>query len=323
MEKTHSILYFLILLTITFLASCNGTDSNGKPMGSIQKEEISLTGTDSPSQPDNPTTNTTLAPTIANRTIPAEPLQSITPSITAAPTQTVDLNTVTPSLVSIQPGKVNIPVLLYHHIADELTGRYYVPVDDFREQMNTLHKMGYKTITISKMADIIRHGGQIPEKPIVITFDDGALDVYENAFPIMQDYGFVGCFYIVANRLNADGFVGFDELTEMVDKGWEIGSHSFSHIDLTLNHAAARHEIFDSRMKIGEHLGIEIESLAYPFGMIDPYIVEKTFDYGYSNAVGLGKSWTHNAASIYYIKRIEIRNSYTIGFFKSILPDTN
>ena len=312
------ILGFIILI---LFSGCTNRVGEGDLDLLIQTMEIQLTE-NSAAEPDHTQTPlTTNSAPATEELFPTETPERVTPSLTPEPTQTAVLATDIPTVYSVvQPGTVDIPVLLYHHISDDLTGRYYVPIQDFYDQMVFLKESGYKTITISEMVDVIRFGGEIPAKSIVITFDDGAIDVYENAFPIMQELGFIGTFYIVANRFNADGFAGVDELSELIEAGWEIGSHSYSHKNLTLDHTVARHEILDSRVRIGEQLGIEVQSFAYPFGMIDPYIVEKTFDYGYTNAVGLGTSWKHGASSVFYINRIEVRDTYSIEYLESILP---
>ncbi len=189
--------------------------------------------------------------------------------------------------------------------------------------MEMLYERGYKTITVSQLLDVLIYGGELPPKSIVITFDDGHMSVYEDAYPIMEKYGFVGVFYIVANRLESDGFVGVKELKYLSNHGWEIGSHSFSHPDLTSSHKQAKHELLDSRLFLEEKLGIKIQTFAYPYGTIDPFIATKTQNYGYRGAVGLGTSIKHTYGTMYYLSRIEIHGTDNLKMFSSYLPWEN
>lgn len=129
---------------------------------------------------------------------------------------------------------MTVPNLLYHSIPshDSADSRYVVSVDEFKNQMKQLEYWGYSTITIKQLVDYIKKGSTLPPRPIVNSFDDGYLDKYKNSFPTMVNYGFAGTVYIVANRLIADGFLQAEELQELLDHGWEVGSHGMTHTDL-------------------------------------------------------------------------------------------
>ena len=198
--------------------------------------------------------------------------------------------------------------------------RYQVSIPDFQAQMQALDEMGYTVITISTLVDVLLDGGELPEKPVVITFDDGHQSVYENALPIMSEYGFPGVFYIVANRINGSpDFVTIPQIKEMIDAGWEIGSHSYSHADLTLNHAIADKEIGQSKNDLESALSTSVETFAYPYGTIDSFTAQKVSDYGYRAGMGLGTSKIHTWNTLFYLNRIEIYGYYTLDTFTEIL----
>lgn len=244
---------------------------------------------------------------------------------TATPTVPTPTGTSTPTptqkFVYHEPGEVIAPILLYHHVEGETTlSRYQVSIPDFRAQMAMLDELDFTPIPVSMLVEVLLSGGELPEKPVVITFDDGHMSVYENAFPIMQEYGFPGVFYIVANRINGSpDFVTIPMLKEMVAAGWEIGSHSFSHADLTLNHASASKEIGQSKTDLAQALGIPVETFAYPYGTIDPFIAQKVSDYGYRAGMGLGTSKKHTRNTLFYLSRIEIYGYYTLENFREIM----
>jgi peptidoglycan/xylan/chitin deacetylase (PgdA/CDA1 family) len=110
----------------------------------------------------------------------------------------------------------------------------------------------------------------------------------------------------------------------MVAAGWDVGSHSRSHIDLPSDHESAHDEIRQSKLDLEEDLGIDnIRTFAYPYGKIDEYIAKKVSSYGYEAAVGLGKGWKHDWNDIYYLERIEIYGNYTLDDIAKRLPWPN
>ena len=215
-----------------------------------------------------------------------------------------------------------VPILLYHSIPNNSapSERYSVSVARFDKQMKLLKDYGYSTITIQQLVNHIKSGHVLPARPIVISFDDGYENIFDNAFPIMERYGFTGTVYIVANRLRSDGFLDQGQLKEMVTSGWEVGSHGMTHTELTQNHDLVRTEILQSRLDLNDALGIKVFSFAYPFGSSDWYISSKVFDYGYASAVGVGNLSQHSFGTIYNMSRREIEGDFTLEEFEALLP---
>jgi peptidoglycan/xylan/chitin deacetylase (PgdA/CDA1 family) len=186
--------------------------------------------------------------------------------------------------------------------------------------MKRLHELGYRTITVKRLTDILTRGGYLPQRPIIISFDDGNQSVFEKAFPVMEKYGFSGTVYIVSNRLKSKDFMHKRELSELSDAGWEIGSHSMTHTNLVQNHALVRREILQSRLELEETLDIDVDSFAYPFGLTDAYIMKKVYDYGYQAGVGVGTSVKHSQGTMYYLSRREVYGDYSMNEFSNLLP---
>jgi peptidoglycan/xylan/chitin deacetylase (PgdA/CDA1 family) len=287
-----------------------------------------MTGCSPAFQNTNPSDTSTSTATatqfeVLDDKIEATPSPQHMPSATAmvpTPPETPS-HTPTPEWIFHEPGEVIAPILLYHHVDGESTlSRYNVAIPDFKAQMQHLDELGFTPIPLSTFLDVLLNGGRLPEKPVVITFDDGHLSVYENAFPIMQELGFPGVFYIVANRINGSpDFVTIEQIKEMVEAGWEIGSHSYSHPDLTQNHAIADREIRQSKIDLENALSTPIETFAYPFGAIDPFSAQKVSDSTYRAGMGLGTSKIHTWNTLFYLNRIEIYGFYTIENFQELL----
>ncbi len=307
--KTSSLktwLPFLILASLIFTGCAVEQAEIQELIAPVVETEIALLATATPTETPVPPTAT---PT-------ATALPSETPSATATQPPTA---TLTPTWAYNEAGEVTAPILLYHHVSGEVAEtRYHVSVPDFKAQMAVIKDLGYTPIPISVFLEALINGAELPEKPIVITFDDGHLSVYQNAFPVMQEYGFPGVFYILPTRLNAENFVTPEILAEMQAAGWEIGSHGKSHVDLTINHDIAEDEIRGSKIELQKELDLaDIQTFAYPFGMIDKYSADKAYAAGYDAAMGLGKRITHTWGNLYYLERIEVYGDYTLEEFQA------
>jgi len=296
--------FLLLLLLGGLLISCSMNGGTSLAADSESSKMANIT----PTQPTATQTSTATVTATASPTIP--PTETSTP--TPVPTATWAV---------VGPGEVVAPILLYHHIDPEQTNpRYNVLPEVFAAQMQALDDWGYTTITAKQLIKAITKGEALPPRPIVITFDDGHYSVYEYAFPIMQEHGFFGVTYIVANRLKSYGFTGAPQLEEMISAGWEVGSHSYSHSDLTLDHSIAFNEIFVSRDTLSQTLSKPVKTFAYPYGKIDSYVISRTMKWGYLGAMGLGIGYTHNLNSIFYLQRIEVEGTYDMEKFASLLP---
>ena len=105
-------------------------------------------------------------------------------------------------------------VLEYHHIADRvddpegaLVERYYVPTEDFAAQLDYLKAEGYETITMLEFSKAAKGKGTLPEKPVIVTFDDGYEDNYTQALPLLEERGMKGEVYVVTNFIGKEGYL--------------------------------------------------------------------------------------------------------------------
>lgn len=142
--------------------------------------------------------------------------------------------------VSVSEG-VELPVLMYHHLlkAEHRTGTYVITPARFEADLQYLQKKGYTTVTLTQLLDFINHGTPLPEKPILLTFDDGYESVYAYAYPLLQKYGMhavVSIIGIYTDAFSEEGVerhlnyshLSWDQLAEMVESGhFEVGNHSY------------------------------------------------------------------------------------------------
>jgi len=264
-------------------------------------------------------------PIATDTATPLPPTETATVTQTPTITPTFTPSSVpTPTWVTQGPDSVQVPILLYHHIAvSPVNSRYYVTPEKFEEQIKLLHDWEYTTITIEMLVKAITEGVSLPPRPIIITFDDGNIDNYTTAFPIMQKYGFTGVLYIVSNRLQAEGYMNVEQIREMAAAGWEVGNHSVSHPDLNggLPPEVLRHEIVQSRQDLEAALGLPVLTFAYPFGEVGSAAVDYVKFAGYIAGVGAtGFTADQGLSNLFILQRIEIKGNEDAKTFIRFLP---
>ena len=132
----------------------------------------------------------------------------------------------------------DVPVLMWHNLAEESSGDMTISVDTFRAQIEALHEAGFRTVSFQQLYDYVHFGTELPEKPIVLTFDDGYFSNYEYAFPILQEYDMQATIFAIGVSVGKDTYkdtdhamtphFGADEAREMVDSGLiSVQSHTF------------------------------------------------------------------------------------------------
>ena len=181
------------------------------------------------------------------------------------------------------------PILEYHMVkenpsADERP--YVVPPADFAAQLDYLTAEGYTTITPQDYARARKGKQQLPEKPVILSFDDGYEDNYRVILPMLEERGMKAVFYMVTNEIGEPGYLTWDNLFDMERRGMEIGSHTANHIPLTtLSPDEQRDELRLSKLML-EWKGMKtIYSFSYPNGAYDDAVVAMLAEEEYLTAV--------------------------------------
>lgn len=264
------------------------------------------------------------APTVTETATPPSSTETATVTLTPSITPTLPPTlTPTPTWVAQGPDNVKVPILMYHHIAvSPNDSRYYVSPDKFEDEIRLLHDWEYTSITAEMLVRAITEGASLPPHPIIITFDDANEDNYTNAFPIMKKYGFTGILYLPYDYVGTDGYLTVDQIKEMAAAGWEVGSHSLSHPNLTvLESQRLRAEIVDSRKKLQVLLGLPILTFAYPFGDVGSAEVDYVKFAGYIAGMGAtGFTADQGTSNLFNLQRCEIKGSEDAKTFIRFLP---
>jgi peptidoglycan/xylan/chitin deacetylase (PgdA/CDA1 family) len=302
----------LLAMTCFLILGCGGLTFIA---GTSPTPIVETTGTTSPTpSPFQPVTVTfTLAPT-DTPTVP--PSETPLPTFTFTPTLTPE-----PPWYMQGPNEVVVPILLYHHIGiSQSASLYYVSPYAFEQQMVLLDQWGYQTISVELLVKALKHGAELPPKPIILTFDDGSETTYTSALPIMQKYNFTGTTYIVTNYIGVKNYMRVDQIRELYAAGWEIGSHGLSHTNLTHNPARQMDEIVESRRRLESLLGLPVMSFAYPFGAYDKDSVSYAHFAGYIAAMGLGDESLQANKNLFYLYRQAVKGMDDLMTFAQLLP---
>jgi len=184
------------------------------------------------------------------------------------------------SLIAEPPG---IPVLNYHQINDVDNNSLTVSTAEFTEQMDYLQSNGYTTITSKDLADALEGKGTLPDKPVMITFDDGYLDNYTNALPILHERNMKAIIFIITDYVGLfPNYVTWDQMRDMQKKGIEFGSHTLSHVELTkVPPKDAEKQLKDSSLALAYHTGKAPIALAYPCGRFNDEVLTLVKNAGY------------------------------------------
>jgi peptidoglycan/xylan/chitin deacetylase (PgdA/CDA1 family) len=195
-----------------------------------------------------------------------------------------------------RPDAAGLRILFYHRISDD-RDELAVRPSSFRRQMDFLASQSYRVVDVPEAADLLDRGAW-PSKTIGLSFDDGYLDVAEQALPLLQERGFRATVFV--SPAVVDGWasfswyqsqpplLGWDEIVEL-DRDGTLGfeAHTLTHPNLlTLRDSAAREEILGSRLALEARLGRPVQAFSYPAGLFGPrergFVAEAGFRVGVS-----------------------------------------
>lgn len=221
-----------------------------------------------------------------------------------------------------------IPVLTYHRIADE---ECCVSIDSFRRQLDYLKKNNYIPINVRTYLDCIYKKIAVPRRAVLLTFDDGFEDNLTNAAPILKEYGFPAVVFVISDWIGKmndwEDFPGkvpaktmsVDQLKAWIDCGLEIGSHTSNHKKLNkLDKQEQWLEISESKKKLETLLGVQIDTIAYPYGDFDTTTAELAELAGYLAGFAIYKHTKPWKLEKWALPRFIIFEKWGIGDLKKL-----
>jgi peptidoglycan/xylan/chitin deacetylase (PgdA/CDA1 family) len=209
-----------------------------------------------------------------------------------------------------------LPILTFHALDDQPSVTSFSP-RLFRRGMARLHENGYRTLSLLEAVDCLRQGRLFPDRAFVVTFDDGYRSVYDEALPVLRDYGMCATVFLTVGEtgaaessgrlpsLSGRSMLSWREIREMSKIGIQFGAHTLTHPDLTrLPVDRVEAEICRSKALIEEALGDPVRCFAYPYGRYDQRsrdIVQQHFVCACSDKLGL----TTRDSDLYALERVD------------------
>jgi peptidoglycan/xylan/chitin deacetylase (PgdA/CDA1 family) len=176
---------------------------------------------------------------------------------------------------------------MYHVIANPPSTaqlpELFVDPDTFEAQMKWLSRQGYSAVSMNQVYRAWFQDGKLPEKPVALSFDDGYRGDYVYARPVLRRLRWPGNLNLLIGNLG-------DELTDrmvnqMIDAGWELDSHTITHLDLTsLDGARLRREVAGSRTILQQRFHQPVNFFCYPAGKFDDATIAQVRQAGYLGA---------------------------------------
>lgn len=192
----------------------------------------------------------------------------------------------------------NTQILAYHGVNPVVPDGITITCEQFRWQISCLAKRGLTGVTIREFCTEARSRGRWPKRSVALTFDDGYVDCWSFAAPILQQFGFTATVFVITDLLEAPDqtiakhchpakkFLDWDQTLQLRELGWEIASHTCDHTRLpTLSRTEQRDQIFRSKQVIESRMGGPVVSFCYPAGKFDAATLELVSAAGYSQAV--------------------------------------
>jgi peptidoglycan/xylan/chitin deacetylase (PgdA/CDA1 family) len=349
LRRTRVALFILLAAVSCLLVACL---NQSVAETAVVVAETAVSPTSQPTQPTqsaqsvpptaiaSPATPTVATPTLAAPTMTATAVAPTpTATTTITPTALPTLAASFPSLPEALPTPngiysrtLRVPILMYHYLsvpppdADIYRTDLSVTPDNFRQQMAYLAENGYTPIDFYDLSLAITNQLTLPEKPVILTFDDGYLDNYQNAFPILQEFGFIATFFVVTDFVDqgAQAYATWPMLREMAAAGMRIESHSRNHPDLSgRGRDFLIWQMLGSQETIAAHIGYLPKYFCYPSGRYDETATAVLEELGFWGAVTTQSGKWHGFTDRYEWRRLRMHYTTTLPEFAALVDPGN
>jgi peptidoglycan/xylan/chitin deacetylase (PgdA/CDA1 family) len=207
---------------------------------------------------------------------------------------------------------LHVPVLTYHLVAtpreagSALPG-LVVPPALFDAQLTRLQAAGWHTITLAALASDLAAGRRPAPRTFVITIDDGRVDGYSEALPILRRHAMVATYFVIAGRIGRPGYLDAGEVRALAAVGMEIGDHSMDHVNLVrATPAELQIEVAGAAEILARITGTAPVSFAYPFGDFDAAVARAVASAGLWMAVTTRAGTLETADVRYEVPRLHV-----------------
>ncbi len=218
-----------------------------------------------------------------------------------------------------------VPVLCYHHIKDlkpgdgPMTKTYSVSPAHFAEQMKALKDSGYHTILPGQLYNYLLYGASLPDKPVMLSFDDTDEEQFTIGYNEMKKYGFKGVFFIMTVSINRPHYMTQQQLKELSDAGNAVEAHTWDHHMVTKYQGEDwQKQLVQPKKKVEDITGKPADYFAYPFGLWNRAAFPELKKAGYNMAFSLSTK-RDSTQPLYTVRRMIVAGQWsTPGVLRSM-----
>jgi peptidoglycan/xylan/chitin deacetylase (PgdA/CDA1 family) len=228
---------------------------------------------------------------------------------------------------------VRVPILMYHEIAppSETSSHLAVSPDAFSAQLAHLAAWAYQTVTAAELANVVACGdGDLPDRPVVLTFDDGYADFHSRVMPLLDQYGFTATLFMTTGWVrDAEGvpdreppgtMLSWAQIEEAVSIGVEVAAHSHMHPQLDqLSPTLMRNDLATGKATLEDRLGIPVDGLAYPFGYSDARVRLVARELGHRYSCAVANTMMDGESDLLALPRLTVRRSTGMPVFQQLV----
>jgi peptidoglycan/xylan/chitin deacetylase (PgdA/CDA1 family) len=222
----------------------------------------------------------------------------------------------------------DIPILCMHDVGPNAKNEYSIRTADLEQYAKWLSSEGYETVTVRDVAAFLNHEGELPPKPVVLSFDDNWKSALTVVKPILDRYGFIGVACVMTDNVGTGGRkLTWNDCKALAAAGWEIASHTRTHENLTRVprgktaeslHPMVEDQVRGSRDAIGTRAGLEAATLALPYGNYDTFVLRTAKDAGYTAALTIDRGVADERSDPMLLPRRMIVNGTSFSTFKRV-----
>lgn len=216
--------------------------------------------------------------------------------------------------------RIRVPILMYHYVsplpedADDIRTDLTVEPELFRGHLEYLAEAGYQTISLYELDRALLEGTPLPEKPVILTFDDGYSDHYEHVFPLLQMFDFTGTFFVITGLVDAnrEGYLTWEQVRMMAEAGMSMEPHTKTHQNMADRQTDFLiYEMLGSRESLAAHSGVVPLMFSYPAGRYDDTTLDIAGQLGIWRAVTTEAGLLHTTDNRLQVTRVRVHGATT------------
>lgn len=218
-----------------------------------------------------------------------------------------------------------IPFLMYHSVSPAgyrgfRPDGYWLTPEDFSGQLRLLKENGFSPVALKAVLGAREGLVELPDRPVVLTFDDGYLDNYLYARPRLREHGFQACFFLTASTLGGEGMMNAGQIRDLIGEGDEVGSHGLHHGLLAgKNRLQLLVELTGSKLALARELGVEIRFFSLPRGYQPPGLSRLARRAGYEAMCTSRPGYNTLRSNPFDWKRFPVRTGWGFDRFRAVV----